>query len=119
MNWKNIVVGVDDTEASKRALERAADIATAANARLVVTSIAPVLAGMAAGHGLGPFDPADPPETHQLELLHARDFLAENNLEAELEFGVGEPAEAIVAVAEKHAADLIVVGTREPAFLER
>ena len=119
MSWKTIVVGIDDTEASTRALERAADVATTWKAKIVVTSIAPVLTGMAAGHGLGPFDPADPPETHQIELVHARDFLAEKNVEAELEFELGEPAEGIVSLAEKHAADLIVVGTREPDFLER
>jgi nucleotide-binding universal stress UspA family protein len=119
MSWKVIVVGVDDTDASRRALDRAAEIAVADRARLVLTSIAPVLAGMAAGHGIGPFDPADPPEEHQVELLHARDALAPRNLEVELEFGVGEPAHAIVSVAEKHEADLIVVGTREPGFLDR
>jgi nucleotide-binding universal stress UspA family protein len=32
---------------------------------------------------------------------------------------VGEPAETIVEVAEQVGADLIVVGTREPGFLER
>jgi nucleotide-binding universal stress UspA family protein len=119
MNWQTIVVGIDDTEASKRALERAADIAFASKAKLVVTSVAPVLAGMAAGHGIGPWDPADPPEAHQIELLHAKDYLAERNIPAEVELGIGEPAEAVVSAAEKHEADLIVVGTREPGFLGR
>jgi len=119
MSWNTIVVGIDDTEPSKRALERVAEIAQVRQAKIVVTSIAPVLVGMAAGHGIGPFDPADPPETHQIELLHAKDFLAEHDLEAEISFGVGEPAEAIVSLAEKQDADLIVVGTSEPDFLHR
>ncbi|MGH3029448.1 MAG: universal stress protein [Gaiellaceae bacterium] len=31
----------------------------------------------------------------------------------------GQPAEEIVEVADEHRVDLIVVGTREPGFLER
>ena len=119
MSWKTIVVGIDDTEASTRALERAADLTLTMNAKLVVTSIAPVLTGMAAGHGLGPYDPADSPDAHKLELVHARELLARKNVDAELEFELGAPAEAVVSLAEKHAADLIVVGTREPDFIER
>ena len=88
MSWKTIVVGVDDTKASKRALDRVADIALVSKAKVVVTSVAPVLTGMAASHGLGPFYPADPPETHQIELLHARDFLTERNVETGLELGL-------------------------------
>jgi nucleotide-binding universal stress UspA family protein len=33
--------------------------------------------------------------------------------------GLGDPAEAIVQLAEERSADLIVVGTREPGFFER
>ena len=32
---------------------------------------------------------------------------------------VGDAAEGIIDAAEKHDADLIVVGTREPGFLDR
>jgi nucleotide-binding universal stress UspA family protein len=119
MSWKVIVVGVDDTEASRRALDRAAEIAAEGRARLVLTSVAQILVGTAAGHGLGPFDPADTPEEHQAALVRAKDALAGRGLEAEIELGVGDPAHAIVSAAEKHAADLIVVGTREPGFLDR
>jgi len=119
MNWKTIVVGIDDSEPSKRALMRASDIALASNAELVITSAAPVLTGMAAAHGIGPYDPADPPEEHQIELLHAKDYLAERGIEPLLAFGSGDAADEVVAVAEKYQADLIVVGTREPGGLDR
>ena len=119
MNWKTVVVGIDDSEPSKHALRRAADIALASNAELVVTSAAPVLTGMAAAHGIGPYDPADAPETHQIELLHAKDYLAERGIDPVLAFGTGDAADEVVAAAEKHEADLIVVGTREPGALGR
>jgi nucleotide-binding universal stress UspA family protein len=119
MNWKTIVVGIDDTDASNRALERAADLAQASGAKLLVTSVAPVLTGMAAAHGVGPWAPAEPPEGHRDELRHAREFLVGRHVPAEFVLGVGEPSEAILDLAEKHAADLIVVGTREPGIVER
>ncbi|HTS72205.1 MAG TPA: universal stress protein [Gaiellaceae bacterium] len=118
MGWKTIVVGIDDTEASQRALERAADLAQTPDAELVVTSAAAVLTGMAAGHGVGPWDPADSPDEHRAELAHARDYLRGRNVTAEFVLGAGEPSDAILNVAEEHNADLIVVGTREAKLLE-
>ena len=40
-------------------------------------------------------------------------------VEADIVLGVGDPAEAIVQLAEERGADLIVVGTREPGFWDR
>jgi nucleotide-binding universal stress UspA family protein len=114
---KTIVIGYDETEPAKRALERAAELTEAFNAKLVVTSVAPILVG--AGRSAGPTDPVDPVGKHLQELTHARSFLADKGIEAEFVPAVGEPADTIVEVAEKHDADLIVVGTREPNILER
>jgi nucleotide-binding universal stress UspA family protein len=119
MNWKTIVVGYDETDPAKRALEQATELAKLLQAKLVVTSVAPVLVGMAASRGIGPYDPADPPEEHREELAHARDFLADKGVAAEFELAIGHPGEAIAEIAERHGAELIVVGTREPGFLER
>jgi nucleotide-binding universal stress UspA family protein len=114
---KTIVVGFDGTEAAGRALERAADLAEAFQARLVVTSVAPVL--VPASHGSGAIDPTDTPADHEAQLEDARTRLASRSVETEVRSALGDPAEAIVGVAEEAGADLIVVGTREPNFVQR
>src|SRR5207253_2250181 len=53
---KTIVVAFDDTDPARRALERAADLAEAFGAKLVVTSVAPLLVGV--GRTAGPLDAA-------------------------------------------------------------
>jgi nucleotide-binding universal stress UspA family protein len=114
---KTIVVGYDETEPSKRALERAAEIAGAFGSTLIVTSVASVV--LPAGRGTGGVDPTDPLARHEEELAHARTFLEGRGIGAEFQPAVGEPAEAIVQVAEERGADLIVVGTREPNVVQR
>lgn len=119
MSWKTIVVAIDETEASHRALERAADFAQAPGVQLLVTSVAPVLTGMAAARGIGPWDPADSLDEHRAELAEARQYLLDRNVTANFILGAGQPADGILDLAAEHEADLIVVGTREPGFLER
>ena len=114
---KTIVIGYDDTEASGRALERAAQIATAFGSKVIVTSVAPVL--IAAARGGGMIDPVDGVEEHQTQLQHAKEQLAAKGIDAEIVPGVGDPAQTIVQVADEKSADLIVVGTREPGILDR
>jgi nucleotide-binding universal stress UspA family protein len=87
---ETIVVGYDDTEPSKRALDRAAELAKALGAKLIVTSVAPVLVPVG-GRGI----------------------------DADFQRAIGEPADTIVQLAEERNADMIVVGTREPNVLER
>ncbi|HEU5404636.1 MAG TPA: universal stress protein [Gaiellaceae bacterium] len=112
-----IVVGYDDTEPSKRALERAADLAEKFGSRLLITSVAPVM--IPSGHGSAGVDPTDPPKQHEIELEHAQAYLAGRNLSAELQPAIGDPADTIVEVADQNGATLIVVGTRQPSILER
>jgi nucleotide-binding universal stress UspA family protein len=114
---KTIVLGFDDTEPSKRALDRAAELAEAFGAKLIVTSVAPLLIG--AGRSAGPTDPVDSPAEHKRELEDARNLLGEHKVDAEYVTAVGEPADTIVDVARDRGADMIVVGTREPGVVQR
>ncbi len=116
---KTIVVGYDETEPAKRALARAAELAVAFDAKVIVTSVAQLLVGASAAHGLGPIDPIDPPELHREELSHAAAYLSEQGVEAELALSLGDPATEILELAESRGADLIVVGTREAGLLDR
>jgi nucleotide-binding universal stress UspA family protein len=116
---KTIVVGYDETEPAKRALARAAELAGAFGSKLIVTSVARFLVGGAEARGIGPIDPLDEPEWHREQLEHAEALLAEQKIDAEFEVMLGDPAAAIVDLAEKRGADLIVVGTREPGLLDR
>lgn len=112
-----IVLGYDDSEASRRALARTIQLAKAFGSELVVTSVAPVHTP-AAARSMGT-DPADTPAEHAAELAAARQQLEAEGLAAEYVKAVGHPAESIVAVATDRGADTIVVGTREGGLLER
>jgi nucleotide-binding universal stress UspA family protein len=112
-----IVVGYDETEPARRALERAAELAKAFDAKLVVTSVAPVTI-TTTGRSIG----ADPVETaadHRQELSEARAYLEGQGIAAEYVEAVGHEAESILAAAREHSADLIVIGSRELSTLQR
>jgi nucleotide-binding universal stress UspA family protein len=104
---KTIVLAYNNTNDSDRALERAAELAGFYGARIVVTSVVPILVGAEPPHGAGP------------ELEHAGALLRERGLEVELVEAVGDISEAIVEVSHRVDADLIVVGTRELSQVER
>jgi nucleotide-binding universal stress UspA family protein len=114
---RTILVGYDETDGAKRALDRAVELAEAFGAHLVLTSVAPTV--QAAGRGLGATDPIDSPERHREELAHARTYLRDRGIEADYIPAIGDPAKAIAMLAEERDADLIVVGTREPGLAER
>ena len=112
-----IVVGYDDSEPAKRALERAAMLAKAFESKLIVASVAPVVTS-AAPRSIGT-DPADTAAEHAAELSAARAYLEGQERHADYVQAVGHPAESIVAAAKERGADLIVRGTRELGFLQR
>jgi nucleotide-binding universal stress UspA family protein len=112
-----IVIAYDATEAADRALERAAELAKAFGAELVVTSVAPIMVSTA--RGMGAIDPTDTPQEHHEDLVKAHRKLDEQGIKAQFQPAIGDPADTIVDVAENVGADLIVVGTREPNLLQR
>jgi len=114
---KTIVLGYDGTDASARALERAGDIAAAFGSSVIVISASGTLGG--AVHAGGSADPTDPPGAHDALLDAATKKLVDRGVHAESVLALGSAGEAIVELAEERNADLIVVGTREPGFLER
>jgi nucleotide-binding universal stress UspA family protein len=114
---KTIVVGFDGEEPAKRALERAAEVAEAFDAKLVVASVAPVM--ISTSRGMGSIDPTDSPEIHEGELKQAHEYLATRMVKAEYQPAVGQPGDTIVAVADHVSADLIVVGTGEKNVIQR
>src|SRR5947209_20424433 len=115
---KTIVVGYDDSESAKVALDRAAELAKALGGQVHVVSVAPTLEP-ASGRGAGGIDPTDPPEKHVADLAMARHHLEGQDVRADYQAAVGEPAEAIVELASQKGADLIVVGTREVGLVQR
>lgn len=112
---KSIVLGYDDTDTAKRALDRTAELAKAFGARVTVVSVAPVLVG--AAHGIGPIDPVEPPELHREQLNIAKAELGRRGIEATSQLAVGDPADTILDVAENANADLIVVGSGHASFI--
>jgi nucleotide-binding universal stress UspA family protein len=105
---ETILVAFDDPES--KTLSHAADLAEALQAALIVTNVAP------SEHE----EKTEEGREYGLDRLdQARAYLAERGLEADLVQSVGQPAEAIVSLAEERNVDLIVVGMRKKRFFER
>jgi nucleotide-binding universal stress UspA family protein len=128
--WNHtIVVGYDGTHPAELALARAAELAQAFGSRLIVVDVAPPEPPptMPGAFGLTPYyyvytDEQDVRGDEELWRQHrarVKSFLAEPAVPHEFAGVVGEPVEEILDVADRGRADLIVVGTREPGFLER
>jgi nucleotide-binding universal stress UspA family protein len=104
---ETILVAYDDPES--RTLSHAADLAEALQAALIVTNVAP-----------NDHDSAEDATSYGHERLEqASTYLAGRDLQAELVQSVGQPAEAIVSLAEERNVDMIVVGMRRKRFFER
>jgi nucleotide-binding universal stress UspA family protein len=114
---QTILVGYDDSDTAGRALERAATLATALGAALIVTSVAPVTE-TAGGRSLGA-DPVQPASQHLAELHAARVYLDGQGLTATYIEAVGHEGGALVAAANETGADLIVVGAAHASLIGR
>jgi nucleotide-binding universal stress UspA family protein len=107
---KTILVAYDDTEPSRRALDRAAMLAEAFGARVLVTSIAPLV--HSSPRSITQIDRGDGVGTAADEVGRAEALLQERGIDAESVSVPGDPATAIARLAEERDADLVVVGTR-------
>lgn len=102
-----IVVGYDGSDAAKRALQRAVDLAANGDRIVVVAAAEPhARSGPTGGAHL------DPSEFQQRrgDLEEAQQFLSERGIDAELVEAHGDPGTAIVEAGKD--ADLIIVGSR-------
>ena len=104
---ETIVVAYDDPESGT--LSRAAELAQAFGASLVVTNVVPP------DHD----EEAEAERYGRERLEQARTFLEGRGVTADVVRSVGQPADAILALARERDADLIVVGMRKKGFIER
>lgn len=112
---KTIVVGYEQRTVAPRVLERAAEWAKLLRAKVIVTSVAPVLSGRGGG-----IDPLDTPSHHVAETAYAAAQLREFGVDhVEERPGIGDPADAILRIANHEHATLIVVGAHEGGVLTR
>jgi nucleotide-binding universal stress UspA family protein len=138
---RTIVVGYDGSEFAERALDRAAGIAEAFAARLVIAAVAelpltpaPELMPDQTLPGPAPAGPIlVPPPPHRaapgapqdveepaLELLdRARHQLSARTIETAYVATAGDPAESLLEVSGDYDADLIVIGSHAHGFLDR
>jgi nucleotide-binding universal stress UspA family protein len=114
---KTILLAYDDTEPSRRALDRAATLAEAFGSRVLVTSIASLV--HSSPRSVTQIDRGGGVGTHTDEVLQAQTMLEERGIAAESVTAVGDPASAIAQLAEDRHADLVVIGTRGVGPVQR
>jgi len=115
--FKRIVVGTDGSDTATQAVRQAVGLARAVGARLeLVSAYEPVPEQRLAEERRNA--PADmqwaisPREDVDATLEAAASIAREEGVEVELSPRQGDPADAILDVAEEHDADLIVVGNK-------
>jgi nucleotide-binding universal stress UspA family protein len=113
---KTILLAYEERPVAPRVVERTVQLAKALGAKVIVTSVAPILLTK----GQGPWDPADPPSRHREEVDHAAARLAELGVQGvETVVTGGDPAHAIVELADERKADLIVLGAHDGGLVSR
>jgi nucleotide-binding universal stress UspA family protein len=113
---KTIMLAYDGEAATQPALERAGELAKALPAHLIVTSIVPREVG--GPRSAGPLEPGGL-EEHMRELAQARSYLEGLGVQADYVEATGEPADAIVMLAEQRGVDMIIVGSHGRNLVER
>jgi nucleotide-binding universal stress UspA family protein len=104
---KRIVVGYDGSDAARRAVERAAELA-GYGSTVTIVGVAPSVYRS----GLPPLADPDDVERARRLLEDARAHLVARHVTVTTRHPIGDPAQQIVAAAEELGADLVIVGTR-------
>ena len=122
---ETIIVGYDDKEPARRALDRAIDEAKSRNGRLVVIAVEELPLNPADPRNFGTLDDgsaelgiAESPELEQA-LTDARDIVAPTQIEADYVWAAGDPGRQIVDLAKDRGASLIVIGGHHEGFFSR
>jgi nucleotide-binding universal stress UspA family protein len=115
--FKTIVVGTDGSETAKEAVRQATDLAKTVGASVhLVSAYEPVPAGRLRQERQQVPDDlqwmVNPREDVNTTLEQAGEAIKETGVEAEVHPREGDPADAILDVAEEENADLIVVGNK-------
>jgi nucleotide-binding universal stress UspA family protein len=115
--FKSMVVGTDGSDTAKEAVRQAADLAQQLGAKVhVVSAYEPVPeARLREERQQVPEDVAwtvNPREDVHATLAAASEALEELGVDVETHAREGDPADAILDVAEEEGADLIVVGNK-------
>jgi nucleotide-binding universal stress UspA family protein len=120
-----IIVGYDDKEPAKRALDRAIEEAKKRSGRLVVIAVAELPLNPADPRNFGTLDDgsaelgiAESPELRRA-LEDARDVIGPTQVEAEYVWAAGDPGRQIVDLASDRKASLIVIGGHHEGFFGR
>jgi nucleotide-binding universal stress UspA family protein len=110
--YKSIVVGVDGSPTAEIALDRAIDLAKLSGGRLhVVSAYEPAAARVTGGAPSGDQFSAPSDFKADAALQRALDRAGAKSLEVEQHAPRGDPADALISVADESGADLIVIGS--------
>lgn len=123
---KTILVGYDDKEPSRRALQHAIEEAKRDGARLVVLAVEELPLNPQGLQNYGTLDdsppvmlPVDPPDDIEAALDRAQEAVRASGIEADYAWSAGDPSAEIVAAARDHGASLVVLGEHHHSALGR
>lgn len=108
-----VLCGVDGSESSAATADRAAELAGLAGAEFRVIHVIPVFRGGNEEWEVGAGEPVPP------ELQPALDRAQARGVQPKLEMAMGRPENALVEVARRDEADLVVVGHRGISGIQR
>ena len=115
--FRSIVVGTDGSETANEAVRQAAELAATLGARVHLVCVYEPVPSAYAGQGGGDVPSESgwvlrPREDVDATLAAAAAVFAAAGVEVDLYAQRGDPADAILDVAEERGADLIIVGNR-------